>query len=582
MTDTTIPANVQTVSSPRAFELTILAQDPSVEDPAPAEAERRILRVSVRIPARTTRPGPRGPRFHVVDYDPVSRQVASPYDFSTGDGGVKDLFATASDQELLSDRRFHAQNLYVIATRTLATFETALGRRIPWGFQSHQLYLVPHAFQEANAYYTDADQALLFGDYTPPGKTVFTCLSHDIIAHETTHAILDGLRQRFDVPGLPDQPAFHEAFADIVALLSVFSMQGIVSRLISLREGGILLESDVTTEQLHTLALVKMADELGDAVHGERGSGLRNSAKLEPTEAWKDPTNAEWEEPHRRGEILVAAVMRALMEIWRRRLDGLIQEHKLNRERAAEEGSKSASHLLSMLIRAIDYTPPVDFEFADFLDAVLLSDQEVAPDDEHKYRETLKSAFEAYGLRPRAWPQAPSVVPVDSYTYRDFNYVALRSEPEEVFRFLWENADVLGIDQSYYLKVEDVVPSARIGPDGFVVVESVADYVQQLEVTLAHARRLAPEEFASLEHLPGDTPVKFWGGGSIIFDQFGRVKYHLFKRLDDWSRQSRRLQYLVRRGMRDTKGRYGFSLGAPAGMRFALLHRPDEQAGEAW
>jgi hypothetical protein len=275
MTETTIPASVQTASSPRAFELTILAQDPSVEDPTPAETNRRILRVSVRIPARTIRPGPRGPRFHVVDYDPVSRQVASPYDLSTGDGGVKDLFAVASDQELLSDRRFHAQNVYVIATRTLATFETALGRRIPWAFQSHQLYLVPHAFQEANAYYTDTDQALLFGDYAPADKTVFTCLSHDIIAHETTHAILDGLRQRFDVPGLPDQPAFHEAFADIVALLSVFSMQEIVSRLISLREGGILLESDVTTEQLHTLALVKMADELGDAVHGGRGSGLR-------------------------------------------------------------------------------------------------------------------------------------------------------------------------------------------------------------------------------------------------------------------------------------------------------------------
>jgi hypothetical protein len=152
----------------------------------------------------------------------------------------------------------------------------------------------------------------------------------------------------------------------------------------------------------------------------------------------------------------------------------------------------------------------------------------------------------------------------------------------EVFRFLWENADVLGIDQSYYLKVENVVPSARIGPDGFVVVESVADYVQQLEVTLADARLLAPEEFTSLDHLPGDTPVKFWGGGTIIFDQFGRVKYHLFKRLDDWSRQSRRLQYLVRRGLHDTRDRYGFSLGTPAGLRFALLHRPDERAGEAW
>jgi len=577
-----LPATVQTAPTPRSFEFTILAQDPSVEDPNSKNAERKMLRARVRIPAHTVRPGPRGPRFHLVDYDPVGRQVAPPYDFSTGDAKARDLFEDVSDKALIDDRRFHAQNLYVIAGRTLAAFESALGRRIPWAFRSHQLYLVPHAFQEANAYYSDVDQALLFGDYTPAGETVFTCLSHDIVAHETTHAILDGLRRRFDVPGLPDQPAFHEAFADIVALLSVFSMREVVNRLISNREGGTVQESDVDRDQLRTLSLVKMADELGDAVHRERGSGLRNSAELEPTEAWKDPTNAEWEEPHRRGEILVAAVMGTLIEIWRRRLEGLIQQGRLDRERAAEEGSKSATHLLSMMIRAIDYCPPVDFEFADFLDAVLISDQEVAPDDEHRYRDTLVEAFGVFGIRPRAWPQAPSVVPVDAYNYRDFNYVALRSEPEEVFRFIWENADVLEIDRSYYLKVEEVLPSARVGPDGFLVAESVAVYVQQLEATLGDLRRLAPKEFSTLERLPGETPVKVWGGGTIIFDQFGRVKYHLYKGLDDWLRQSRRLQYLVRRGIRDTKGGYGFSLGAPAGMRFALAHRPDEQAGEGW
>jgi hypothetical protein len=45
-----------------------------------------------------------------------------------------------------------------------------------------------------------------------PGQTVFTCLSHDTIAHETTHAIVDGIREFFMEPTNIDVPAFHEAF----------------------------------------------------------------------------------------------------------------------------------------------------------------------------------------------------------------------------------------------------------------------------------------------------------------------------------------------------------------------------------
>ena len=50
---------------------------------------------------------------------------------------------------------------------------------------------------------------------------VFTSLSHDIVAHEMTHALLDGVHPRFDKPINPDVVAFHEAFADIVALLTL-------------------------------------------------------------------------------------------------------------------------------------------------------------------------------------------------------------------------------------------------------------------------------------------------------------------------------------------------------------------------
>src|SRR5947208_16092333 len=89
---------------PRFYELTSVAQDPSIKDPDSGDPEKSMLRALVRIPAHVVTPGPRGPRFHVVDYDPVSRQLEPPFALA-GRGTVRDRFAVPADRELLADRR---------------------------------------------------------------------------------------------------------------------------------------------------------------------------------------------------------------------------------------------------------------------------------------------------------------------------------------------------------------------------------------------------------------------------------------------------------------------------------------------
>jgi hypothetical protein len=122
----------------------------------------------------------------------------------------------------------------------------------------------------------------------------------------------------------------------------------------------------------------------------------------------------------------------------------------------------------------------------------------------------------------------------------------------------------------------------RVGPDGIVIQEVITDYAQTLELTVAQAAGIEYSDLEIPPELPPTTRLQFWGGGTLIFDQFGRVKLHQRKDLDDWERQSRRLKHLFDRSLFDTLDRLGFSYGAPLGMAFADLHAPDTETSEVW
>lgn len=565
-----------TAPQPSHVKLRIIAQDPSVRDD-----NGRILSARAQVPWARLEPGPCTARFHVIDFDATAGTYITPADLPSG----TDTFADAGDDTIQSDHGFHAQQVYAVAARTLAAFETALGRRLSWGFSGHQLHLVPHAFAEANAYYSWEDRALLFG-YVPSddGSTIYTCLSHDVVAHEATHAVLDGLRHRFLEPGLPDQPAFHEGFADVVALLSVFSLQPVVEACLGEKdEAGRIGRAALDPVALRKNVLTGVAEQLGDVLTQGRGA-LRQSALTTPPPGWA--TDPAWLEPHRRGEVLVAVIIDVLIDLWTTRLQPLLAPdaahtpRTIDRARAAEEGAKAAGHLLTMLIRGLDYLPPVEFEFGDFLDAVIRADEEVAPDDNLRYREALLRRFGQAGIaRPAG--QVDNLLTSDFVPqYQGMNFAAMRNDAHEVFRFIWRNAGQFGLNTGYYTHVEAVQPGQRVGPDGLVITESVANYVQMLELTAGELQQMA--------HMPlpdgvtAGTRLQIFGGGTLVFDQFGRAKLHIHKPLDDWARQLRRLDYLHRACFYDKSHRLGFSYGEARGQTFAELHNTDPGTGESW
>jgi hypothetical protein len=575
----------------RLRKMRIVAQDPSV---LVGGARGGILTAEVDVPAEELAPGPRGYRVHVIDYDASSGHLYAPLEYRPPVPGSRDWLenpaAPVSDATILGDPGFHAQNVYAVVMRTLARFEFALGRRVGWGFDSpgHQIKVAPHAFADANAFYSRRDEALMFGHFPARdgSRDVFTCLSHDVVAHETTHALLDGLRKRYMEPSSPDQAAFHEAFADVVALLSVFALPEVVRLLIDrhLEARGQsdpkapLRAADVARDRLARSVLLAIGEEFGQEMGPVSQSALRHSAGLPPSpEYYTRP--GEFEEPHRRGEILVAAVMNAFLSVWAHRLEALVsdQARTVDRTRAAEEGSVVADELLTLAIRALDYCPPVHLEFATFLSAMRTADREVRPvDDRYRFREHLLEAFRAFGIthasldaggRPLPapeWEQAKAV-----YSYDRTRFESMQRDPDEVFRFAWENRDALRLHDAAYTRVISVRPCVRLAPeDGFALRETVAEVLQQLSL---RAGELAGYGIEKPADMPDATPLMLLGGVTLVFNEYGQVKYAIGDGVFDprrpgvQERQGRRLASLWAHGY--------FRPGAASARRFAAVHR---------
>jgi hypothetical protein len=581
-------------------KMTVVARDPGLK----RKNRKNIVMATIEIPAEVLEPGPIGYRVQIVDYDGAKQEYIDSHVLPDSLDNEPKKWRDG-DPSILNDPKFHAQNTYALVMKTLARFEFALGRRIPWSFDTHQLKVAPHGMADANAFYNPAIEGLVFGYFEGnSGGRVQTCLSHDIVVHETTHALLDALRERYMDPSSPDQAAFHEGFADVIALLSVFSQPEIVKHLLLKgKETGdreeYVSRADMEFKALRHSALFALAEEMGSELDGVRGKPLRASATIEPSRTLQN--EAEYLEPHRRGELFVAAVMLGFIEIWSDRVlrSGARRAEEFPVSRVAEEGADIADKLVTMWIRAIDYMPPVHLLFGDALTAALTADFEMRPDDSrYKLRQHMVASFDKFGFHPNnrtsdgRWDEPPKKLDYDRVRFE-----SLRSDEDEVFKFIWENQKRLKLTKGAYTKVLSVRPVIRFGVDGFVLRETVAQYYQVARFTLdeliQRKVKVPPEYLESLAKLEagpadsaepvngksaphghatvdagkselsepevvsasagGDPPgakeitTALYGGGVLIFDEYGHVKFWIYNDLLG-TRQKARLKYLWEQG----------------------------------
>jgi hypothetical protein len=227
-----------------------------------------------------------------------------------------------------------------------------------------------------------------------------------------------------------------------------------------------------------------------------------------------------------------------------------------------------------MVIRALDYSPVTDLLFGDFWSALITSDHEIQPgDSKYRYREVISDCFKAYGVEAapsrrgdregRTW-EAPEV----KLDYSRTHFESMKQDPDEVFRFLWDNRAGLGLCEDAYTRVQSVRPCLRLSTDGFLLRETVAEYVQILNLDCSELRKFGIKTPAKM---PGQTAVTLYGGGALIFSEYGQLKYHVRTRVLNKTRQSERLEYLWDSGF--------FESDDQDQRRFSEMHRLRLMAG---
>jgi hypothetical protein len=509
---------------------------------------------TIQVPWEPLEPGPSGAIFTVRDFHKPSGVTFAPIDLNS-----HEMLLGSGLTPTTTNPAFAQQMTYAVAMATYERFLVALGRLPEFapGVRrggKGRLEIRPHFDAEDNAYYDPDLCSLCFG-YVKASEDsigrlqkdsfVFTCLSHDVIVHETAHALLDGMRPLLMLPSNPDVAAFHEGFSDLIALLMRFRYQEIVRR--AFQDSGGSLGSKLLTE---------LAREWGRA--GGSGRAALRELILRNGPPDGDVPKADRydrkKEHHDLGGVLVAAVFEAMRRVFERKTQPLRRIAALSPaaqdqvlDLLAKELRDVAGQFLSIIIRAVDYCPPIDITLGEFLRALITADSVTVPADPLGYREALVLAFRRYGITVPGvpdlsedallWRSPEKKLPnIDKLSFRQLRHGCEPGwYPDEKARY--EQADALG---------KFVTASGRASEFGLVPTRGrkADEYALPVIQSVRTLRRLTPAGELDFHVVAEITQRRvrngrsFYGGSTVILDEEGTVRFVIRKAVDHDGRRA--------------------------------------------
>jgi hypothetical protein len=333
--------------------------------------------------------GPVGARVAVLDFSPESGALG-PGVASIPPANEPQPFRYSAtrppERDALQAPAFISESVFGTVHETIRMFEEPdiLGRRVAWAFPGPQLLVIPRAGEWENAFYERDSRSLQFF-YFPhrvTGQRVYTALSEDIVAHETTHAILDGIDPDLYNALSTESLAIHEAVADLGALAVSLRSRALQRRFLDTTGG----------DPSKWVAFAGLAAQFAEGT-GRTTKFLRdlsNDLRMSDVDAT---------EPHELSQVLSGA----LHALWRELFRGLKQG--LRRKEPALDERTAAGRVVwlareiyeRMAFRALDCLPPGESTFADYARAILAADQSGVPEVEGP-RAFLRKEFVRRGI----------------------------------------------------------------------------------------------------------------------------------------------------------------------------------------
>lgn len=190
-TEATAPSAQTEAGEVKTVKVAVYAQDPFVAKP-----------ILMEIPQGDIGSKLSSDRVRITDNRPLAKPDA--------DGNF--ILAEGSDG-------ISQVNALVTTNGTLQLFEDYRGAEIEWA-SGRQIPVTPHKQEGRNAYYSRYGGMNYFYSESPGlGRVMKTANSTDVAAHETGHALLDGIRPGYFGTHDDETGAFHEGFGDCVAML---------------------------------------------------------------------------------------------------------------------------------------------------------------------------------------------------------------------------------------------------------------------------------------------------------------------------------------------------------------------------